>query len=365
MAVKNADLADLIATTLNDLPKQEFEVAWDNPDYEFCRIYQTERMTIDGGPEIERKIMFDHTGNARYRRLYDTDEPTAADVIHTIKAPWTQIGTNYSWDKVEIKRNANSAKGFISLMKAKRIDGLWALAELIEDKAWLTPETETGGDSDLYPFGVPYYLTPYTDTSGTVNSSAGFNGQAVKFQDATYSYTCANISASSEAKWRSYTAIYTAIDNAMLKSFRIAFMKTRFKAPLFINDPKSQRNAQKRIYTDSNTVAELMDLADQKDDNHKGKDVLNNLTVDEGGLCYINRLPVIYIPQLEDASLTPIYCIDFAKFVPFVQEGYWMEEGEPMTDRSQHTTFTVYLDGAHNNLCLNRRTCGFLMHKAS
>ena len=44
MAVKNSDLADLIAITLNDLPKQEFEVAWDSQDYEFCRIYQTERM---------------------------------------------------------------------------------------------------------------------------------------------------------------------------------------------------------------------------------------------------------------------------------------------------------------------------------
>ena len=28
MGVKNSDLADLIATTLEDLPKQEFEVMW-------------------------------------------------------------------------------------------------------------------------------------------------------------------------------------------------------------------------------------------------------------------------------------------------------------------------------------------------
>ena len=362
MAVKNADLADLIAITLNDLPKQEFEVAWDNQDFEFCRIYQTERMEIDGGPQIERKVMFDHTGNARYRRLYDTDTPAVGDVMHTIKVPWTQIGTNYSWDRVEIMRNKNSAKGFINLMKVRRIDGLWSLAALIEERAWLTPESST---DDLYPFGVPYYLTPYTDTSGTINSGAGFNGQAIKFQDATYSYTCANINANTEAKWRNYTAIYTSVNNALLKSFRIAFMKTRFKAPLILDDPQDKRTAQKRVYTDSDTVAELMNLADQKDDRHTGKDVLSNLKVDDSGLCYINRLPVVFIPELEDASLSPIYCIDFAKFIPYVQDGYWMEEGEPMTDRGQHTTFTVFLDGAHNNLCLNRRTCGFLMHKAS
>jgi len=26
--------------------------------------------------------------------------------------------------------------------------------------------------------------------------------------------------------------------------------------------------------------------------------------------------------------------------------------------------FTVFLDGSHNNLCVNRRTCGFVIHKA-
>ena len=108
-----------------------------------------------------------------------------------------------------------------------------------------------------------------------------------------------------------------------------------------------------------------MNLADQKDDRHTGKDVLSNLRMDEGGLVFVNRLPVIPIPQLNGAPLTPIYCIDFAKFIPYVQDGYWMEEGEPLTDRGQHTTFTVFLDGAHNNLCLNRRTCGFLLHKVS
>jgi len=32
---------------------------------------------------------------------------------------------------------------------------------------------------------------------------------------------------------------------------------------------------------------------------------------------------------------------------------------------AQHTAYTVFLDGAHNNLCLNRRTAGFVMHKTT
>ncbi|KKK52020.1 hypothetical protein LCGC14_3109120, partial [marine sediment metagenome] len=90
-----------------------------------------------------------------------------------------------------------------------------------------------------------------------------------------------------------------------------------------------------------------------------------NLKMDETGLVYINRLPVVPIPQLNGASNTPLYTVDFAKFIPYVHDGYWMEEKKPMTDRGQHTSYTVFLDGAHNNLCLNLRTAGFVMHKAA
>ncbi len=361
MGVKNADLVDLIATTINDLPNQTFDVGWDNQDYEFCRIYQKERMVIDGGTQIERKVMLDNTGNARYRRSFDTDTPTVGDVIHTIKVPWTQIGTNYSWEKFEILQQKNSAKGFISLMKVRRVDGLWSLANLIEERAWKTP---TNATDDLYPFGVPYYLK-FKNAAGSVNTSSGFVGATIDFQDASTSTVCAGIDSAVETKWRNYAALYSEVNNSLLRAFRLAFMFTRFKAPLIVKDPSDKRVAAKRVYTDFDSVARLQDLADQRDDFHRGKDVLGNIKMDDTGLVYINRLPVVPIPQLNGASNTPIYCIDFGKFIPYVHDGYWMEESEPMTDRGQHTTFTVFVDGAHNNLCLNLREAGFVLHKAS
>jgi hypothetical protein len=365
MSVKHSELADFISSTLDDFPKQEFEVAWTNQDYEACRIYQKERYVIDGGDQITRKVMLSNTGHAHYRRYYDTDEPAVGDTLHTIRVPWTRLSTNYSWDDLEIIRNKNNAKRILDLMKVRRIDGLWSLADLIEERFWKTPTSET---DDLYPYGVPYYIRPMPTTTTT----DGFVGNNIYFQDGTNSTTCAGINSNTESKWRNYAALYTEIDNAMLKKFRLGFMYTRFKAPLFINDPSSVRNAQKRIYCDFESAADLMDLADAKDDNHKGKDVLSNLTVDKGGdLVRINRLPVVPIPQLEGytdpgtgTAIAPIWCIDFSYFVPVVHEGYWMEEGEPLVDRGQHTTFTVFLDGAHCNLCTNVRKAGFVLHKA-
>ncbi len=360
MAIKNSDLKDFIATTLPDLPNQEFEVQWDNQDYEFTRIYQNDRIEIDGGNNIERKVMFDHTGNARYRYMYDTDEPAVRDVMKTIIVPWTQIGTHYSWDKLELLRNRNSSKQMINLLDIRRIDGLWSLAELIEERAWKTPQSAT---DTLYPYGVPYYLYAITGAQYAAGSRAGFLGQTVVYQDGSTGTVAAGIDMAVEAKWRNYVAIYGAIDNEFLLAYRLAFMKTRFKAPITINDPSNTRTMMKRIYAGFTTTAKLMEYADMKDDNHSGKEALGNLRVDDGGMVYINRLPVVPIPQLEDESLDPLYTIDWAKFKPVVQADYWMDESEPMVDRGQHTTFSVFLDGSHNNLCTNKRTVGFVMHK--
>lgn len=357
------ELKDLLCLTLNDLPKQEFEVLWDNQDYEGCRIYQEDRYVIDGGAQIERKVMLSHTGNARYRKYYDTDDPTVGDNMATITVPWCRLGTHYSWDDLEILHQMNSTKGFIRLMQERRIDGLWSLADLIEDRFFKTP---TNKNDKLYPFGVPYYLC-IADKDTSVD---GFVGKTIRFQDGTTDTVCAGLDAETETKWRNYALMYTDINNAFLKKLRLAFLYTRFKAPLFINDPSNKRAAQKRWYSDYQMVADLMDYADMKDDNHSGKEVLGKMVVDDGANVLVNRMPVVPIPQLEGVvdpetndPYSPLYCVDFSYFIPVIHDGYWMREGSPQTDRGQHTTFTVFLDGAHQNLCTNRRRCGFVAHK--
>ena len=362
MSTRREDLLDLIATTTNDLPKQEFEMTWTSTDYEWCRIYQNEALQIDGGTQIERKVVFESNGNARYRRPFDTDNPNVAEVVHTIKVPWTQIGVHYSWDEWEILQNKNSAKGFINLMTVRRQTGLWDLADLIEERAWKTPTSAT---DDLYPYGVPYYLNMF-NAAGAINTTAGFVGATIVYQDATTGTACANIDAATETKWRNWAAAYTTIDNAFLKSFRLAVARTKFKVPLICDDPSGTRRAKKRIYSSFDVWADLMNLADMKDDNHSGKDVLGNLQVTDGTDVTINKMNVVPIEALDDADYDPLYCINFEKFKPVVHDGYWMKETEPMSGGvAQHTAYTVFLDGAHNNLCLNRRTAGFVMHKTT
>ena len=367
MGVKNSQLADLISTTLKDLPDGQFEVMWDSQNYEFCRIYEQSRRQIDGGTSIQRNVLLDRNGRARYRRLYDTDEPVVDNNQHTIDVPWTQIGTDYSWDVVELLRNKNSSKGFINLIESRRCERMWDLAELIEERGWQTPTSAT---DKKYPYGIPYYIN-LLDAGST---EGGFHGQTIRFQNGTTGSICAGIDAATESKWRNYADTYSKVDNSLLRRMRQAVRRTRFRPAPNVQKPgNDQVGSPIKLYTNDATVTELEDLADKRDDNTAPKDLAGKMLHDFDGTVYFNRMPVVFIPQLDgftvqdgggnDFEPDPIFCVDWTKLQPVVQDGYWMEEGEPMVDRGQHTTFTVFLDGSHNNLCINRRTAGFVLHK--
>lgn len=373
MGVDNDQLADLIATTLKDLPKGQFEVMWDSQNYEFCRIYQEHRRQIDGGTSIQRNVILDEHGRARYRRLYDTDQPVVDQNQHTIDVPWVQVGTDYSWDVVEIMRNKNSVKGFINLMENRRVERMWGLAELLETRGWLTPTSAT---DKLYPYGIPYYIN-FLDDGVT---AAGFSGKTVRYQGGTTGTIVAGIDGSIEPKWRNYAATYTRVDNSLLRTLRAAVRTTRFRPAPMVEKPGDDTQGQPlKLYVNNTTAGEIEDLADKRDDhtqpdfNATNNDLAGKMLHAYDGCAYFNKMPVQYVPQLDGFTVTggsatvntvdPIFCVDWSKIQPVVQDGYWMEESKPMVDRGQHTTFTVFLDGSHNNLITNRRTGGFVIHK--
>ena len=121
----------------------------------------------------------------------------------------------------------------------------------------------------------------------------------------------------------------------------------------------------RKLYTNADVSVELQDMGDKRDDNNSPRDLAGKALIDVEGTTYFNRVPIVYIPQLDADVDDPIYYVDFDKFQPIVQDGYWMEESKPMMDRGQHTTITVFLDAAHQNLCINRRTVGFVVHKST
>lgn len=358
MGVAMEDHLDLLRTTLKDLPKNKFEVMWTYQRYEFNRIFNEKKLIIDGGTSVKRNVVFDHTGQARFRQMFDTDQVNVAHVHHEINVPWTQLSTQYAWDEVELLTQMNSAKGYISLIKTRVNDSLWAWADLIEERGWQTPTSAT---DNLYPYGIPYYLNK-VDSGGT----DGFVGKTIVYGDASTGTVCAGIDAESEAKWRNYAGTYTTVDNNLLKKFRTAFRLTRFFPPHFINNPGQDAETDRMVYCGGSVYDALGDLLDKRDDNHKPVDLLGGVKVriNDNGVPFVNGHPVVYIPFLDADTDNPIYAVDWTKLRTVVQDGYWMKEKKAMDSPSQHTVLVVYVDGRCCILCLNRRTAGFVLHLA-
>ena len=365
MGYRPEDIEDALATTLADLPDQELEYALNHNEYYWTSLFQEKNIAIDGGTSIQRKVSFDTSGNAAYREMFDTDEPKFGDSIHTIDVHWALIGTNASWDEFEIVQQMNSKKGYVNLVQTRRDKAIIDLADLIETTMIAAPESATDKKT---PFTLPYYLR-VLNSAGAINTTAGFNGTTVTYGNASTGTIIAGIDAATETKWRNWCAPYTAINNAFLKAYRKACIKTKFRVPIILDTPLMKERARKmQAVAGTDSVLDLMELVDNKDDNHVStkKEALGGLLVANGDLVRINRVPIIPLDTLDSASYTPIYTFDLAYFKPVVHDGYWMKKSPPRSGGTrQHTAYTSFVDGAHNILVENIRKCGHVLHKTS
>lgn len=366
MGVNVTDLTDLINDILKDLPHNTLEAMWDRQNSPFCQIYEDDRVQIDGGVSIQRNVMLNEQGAAKYRQMFDTDDPTVDQNQQVINVPWALLGTNYSWDEFELALKQSSKKAFIDVIQSRKMERMWGLANLFESAGWSTP---TNASDTKHPYGIPYYLNLLNDGVTT----GGFSGQTIRFNDGTTGTICAGLDASVNPKWRNYADTYTKVDNAFLRKLRRAKRLTQFRpAPWVQSMGDDKEGPTKGMYAPEAVVTELEDLGDKRDDANQPKELFGKVRPAFDGAVYVDQMPVIYTPdldtfQVKGGSATvntpqPIFAVDWSKIQPVVCEGYWMKESEPIKRSGQHTTITVYFDCAHNNLCLNRRTAGFVLH---
>jgi hypothetical protein len=360
-------ISDAIATTLKALPDDQYEIMWESHKYEITQVLKENRRNIDAGTSIQRNVILDRHGRARFRRMFDTDQPTVDQNQKTIDVPFAYFSTDYSWDEVELLVNRKPS-AFINYIQSRKAERMWDLAELIEERGWSAPTSAT---DKLFPYGVPYYIN-YLDNSST---TGGFFGKTIRYTNGTTGTICAGIDAAVESKWRNYADVYTKVDNNLLRKLRQAVRRTRFQpAPNVVSKGQEGVGTPLRLYANDDVVTELEDLSDKRDDSNTPQDLAGKMLWNRDGTAYFNRMPIIFIDQLNgetvtdstSASFSPdsIICVDWSKLQPVVRDGYWMVEKEPMVDRGQHTTFTVFLDGSVNFLAVNRRTLGFRLHKA-
>jgi hypothetical protein len=358
-------ISGLLATTHTKYPKQELTVTWDDHRFEAARIFNQDSMQKQGGTSITGKAILSPKGNARYIGFYEKDELAQGETLHTYTMPWCRMTTNWSWDELEILMNKTNPEGFIDLAKVKEMQAMWDLANLFEEALWQCP---TSSSDDKLPRGVPYYIRMMTKDETT----DGFVGQTIRYRNGTTGTDCSGIDASTYSQWRNWAALYTAVNNDFVKTCRIAFNRSNFRAPLGADQFEVRKAAKRRVYTGFSVKEDLFEYLDAKDDVHQTKETFGRMIVGTGTDVLLNGHDVVSIDSLEGATdpetgstTDPLYCIDFSHFMPVTYSGYWMKVTGPIHGGTlQHSVWTMFKDGAHNVLCDSPRAAGFVIHKA-
>ena len=364
--ISNSDLIDLQRTTLENLPDLDFEVALQYQSYLVCdKWFSQDKIQIDSGTSIKRNIILDDSGNAIHVRLYQKVPVNQTDVNKQLTAPWCQARTHYTIERREALRNRAPAR-YVDLLKTKRVDGMVSLANLIEQDGWKAPQNSS---DDLNPRGLPYWLNKVIPSTGSGYDASidvttgGFVGRRVLWNDGTQTLTdVGGINPTAEAKWRNYAAVYSAVSTSdLIRAMRKAFYATSFKAPMMVKDLSQGPLAKYRIYSPLSTLIQLEELAHTQ---NVGSDLLGPDLAKFHGVTAFRRVPLEYAPLLDADTSEPVYMVNHNNIYPFVQDGDWLRENEPMSDVESNNVFVTIVDNSYQFFNKNRRTSGAVIHKA-
>jgi hypothetical protein len=366
-------LTDLAATTIRNLPDNQWMIALNAAQYPGCRILEDERITSRGGTSIQKNIILNYSnGQAQVRTMFQQDNAIVPTGFNIINVPWTFFGVNYSWDVNELLMNLHDDEGFIDLIVSRRQMAKAQEADLLEQLVFGVPVSQ--GDV-LNPFGIQYYL-PFANNGVT---AAGFTGQTIRYSNGTTGTICAGIDAAQFAKWNTYVGTYNKVDNQLLLAIRSAIRQTHFNFPKLVEDHGGLTegiDSSHGLYVNNNIMGLLEDLLAKMGDAGGKAGLLRGVGVatdtEQKAYVTIDGIPLCYNPFQDNetavnsagAVVNPnsVLCVRWDALKPTVLEDMWMYETLPIADRGQHTALSVFEDSTWNIVVEDRRRSGFRLH---
>lgn len=352
-ALSNGAIADLLATTLPNLPPDgKFEILQKYNDYPVCNLmFQKDKVEFDGGVSIVRNVQLKENGSAAFIRPNDVLTPGIVDVQGRLRANWVQAKADYSIMREEILRNRSKAQ-IIKLQTSRRVAAYGDICNTLEERAWQAP---TSSADDLHPMGIPYTLVPITGAQVTAGTFGHQGANPTGFSD------CYGLDASASAneRFRSYNDVWSnsagdLADEDIKKATRM-LRRLHFRGPTFVKDMEDGRFDNLRLYACEKIIDSAEDRARSNNDS-LGSDIGKF-----AGATVIKNIPLVWVPQLDTDTSNPLYAVNHDYLMPFVMKDDWFRETEPMNDKTQPNTFTTYIFLQFNFLCTNRQRAGGLI----
>ena len=343
MAIQGTDLADVVATTQNQLGKLKFTDIMSSYQNTIAlkRLIKKGKITFDGGPEVQFNLITDTNDSFRFTGLYNQDIVDENNVMTNGKVPWRHATWNWAIDDRELAMNGGIGK-IVDLVQTKRIKSFGSAVIGMERAFWRVP----AASDTTTAYGIPYYVVK-SNTAVTTND--GFNGDL----PSGYS-TVANLSTTTYPRWKNYATQYTAVtkDDLVRKWRRMAHY-TDFM-PLVDNIPQYDTGEDYGYYTNYSVQGTLVELLEAQNEN------LGNDLAPKDGSCVFMRTPVTWVKELDLDTTNPVYSINWGVMKTMGLRDKWMRETVIPHQAGQHNVSATFTDCSYNLLCYDRRKLGVL-----
>jgi hypothetical protein len=335
MPLTDADIADMITTTLHDLGRGRFhQIAQELVEYIVLpRILRKGNVRIQrSGIGIKETLMTKSGGAARWVGLNEEDAVTYNDVLDGLTVVWCRLTDNMSWERRMLLENRGEAR-INNVIKPQRVAMMLRVADALEEGFFGAPDAS----DTKKPWGLKYWIVK--------NATTGFNGGLPSGFT-----TVGGVSLTDSPTFKNYTFQYTDVSKAdLIKKLRTAHRKTNWRSPYKTSEMMSEFGNRRQIYLNETTISNIEDVGEGQNEN-LGRDIAS---MDDR--IVFKRHPLIYVPYLDDDTTNPLYMTDTDTIKPIVLKGDYLRETDAQRSPKQHNTFEVHVDLSINFVCTNRR----------
>jgi hypothetical protein len=335
MPLTDADIADMITTTLHDLGRGRFhQIAQELVEYIVLpRILRKGNVRIQrSGIGIKETLMTKSGGAARWVGLNEEDAVTYNDVLDGLTVVWCRLTDNMSWERRMLLENRGEAR-INNVIKPQRVAMMLRVADALEEGFFGAPDAS----DTKKPWGLKYWIVK--------NATTGFNGGLPSGFT-----TVGGVSLTDSPTFKNYTFQYTDVSKAdLIKKLRTAHRKTNWRSPYKTSEMMSEFGNRRQIYLNEATISNIEDVGEGQNEN-LGRDIAS---MDDR--IVFKRHPLIYVPYLDDDTTNPLYMTDTDTIKPIVLKGDYLRETDAQRSPKQHNTFEVHVDLSINFVCTNRR----------
>ena len=320
--------------------------------YPFLDGMFMDRAEVTGGTySIDKPLVLDDTGNARWTLPYQSYQPTQIDVTTRMQVGWGKSEADFSISNDEMLACSGEAELFDEAEKRDKSAQL-DLCNLTEEQFWATYDSDAKKALPLDYWLPKIAAGQATGAFGFYGGHALTTGGAVGNIAAATSGDNTTAIAGGKERWRSWQGAYTSENwDELVELMNHAFLDCQLHVPKIVHGVTPTDGDPRIIYTGKEVFAGLRHFAEEF--SHDRKDVKLK---DNGDLLFWD-IPIKYVPFLSAATQArePVYMINRNTFAPKALAGMnWKRQG-PINDRTQPEVYTTFNFLKFQIILMNRR----------